>query len=116
MNPGMRHGMGEGHGSDLISRVQELLAGLVAGQSLQAGESPVGSPAPRVLDAASPRFAETVNRLATMTLDRFAREGQPLEVRVPWLEVTLWFVPRSGTPRRSSGPAPAVVACGRRAN
>jgi hypothetical protein len=28
-----------------------------------------------------------------MPLSRFAREGQCLEVRVPWLEVTLWFVP-----------------------
>ena len=32
-------------------------------------------------------------RLLAMPLDRFAREGQCLEVRVPWLDVTLWIVP-----------------------
>jgi hypothetical protein len=26
-------------------------------------------------------------------LDRFVHEGQLVEIRVPWLEVTLWFVP-----------------------
>jgi ubiquinone biosynthesis protein UbiJ len=31
--------------------------------------------------------------ILAMPLDRFAREGQCLEVRVPWLDVTLWFVP-----------------------
>jgi hypothetical protein len=31
--------------------------------------------------------------LLSMPLDRFAREGQLVEVRVPWLDVTLWFVP-----------------------
>jgi hypothetical protein len=28
-----------------------------------------------------------------MPLDQFAREGQLVEVRVPWLDVTLWFAP-----------------------
>ena len=28
-----------------------------------------------------------------MPLDRFAREDQLLEVRIPWLDVTVWFVP-----------------------
>jgi hypothetical protein len=28
-----------------------------------------------------------------MPLDMFAREGALLEVRVPWLDVTLWMVP-----------------------
>ncbi len=36
---------------------------------------------------------EAVGHLLAMPLDVFAREGQPLEVRVPWLTVTLWFVP-----------------------
>jgi len=31
--------------------------------------------------------------ILAMPLDRFARDGQLLEVRVPWLEVTLWFAP-----------------------
>ncbi len=34
-----------------------------------------------------------LTEIMTMPLDRFAREGQCLEVRVPWLDVTLWFVP-----------------------
>src|SRR5712691_13376182 len=32
-------------------------------------------------------------RVLAMPLDTFAREGQPIEVRVPWLDVTLWIVP-----------------------
>ncbi len=32
-------------------------------------------------------------RLLGMPLDLFAREGSPIEVRVPWLPVTLGFVP-----------------------
>jgi hypothetical protein len=31
--------------------------------------------------------------ILAMPLDQFARDGQSLEVRVPWLDVTLWFVP-----------------------
>jgi hypothetical protein len=31
--------------------------------------------------------------LIAMPLDVFARNGQWLEVRVPWVKVTLWFVP-----------------------
>ena len=37
--------------------------------------------------------SEEVARLLSMPLPRFAQEGCLLEVRVPWLEVTLWFVP-----------------------
>jgi hypothetical protein len=46
--------------------------------------------------------------ILAMPLDQFAREGQLLEVRVPWLDVTVWFVPeerdaealgREGVPR-----------------
>ena len=28
-----------------------------------------------------------------MSLDQFSREGRVIEVRVPWLDMTLWFVP-----------------------
>jgi hypothetical protein len=38
-------------------------------------------------------FADVTARLVAMPLDRFARDGQLLEVRVPWLDVTVWFVP-----------------------
>jgi hypothetical protein len=40
-----------------------------------------------------PGFAETVAHLLGLPLARFAEAGQMLEVRVPWLPVTLWFVP-----------------------
>ena len=54
-----------------------------------------------------------------MPLDRFMREGQFLEVRVPWLDVTLWFVPeerdaaaleRSGARRGGVWTASELVA------
>ena len=32
-------------------------------------------------------------RLLALPLDRFAQEGSLLEVRAPWLPMTLWFVP-----------------------
>ena len=32
-------------------------------------------------------------RILAMPLDRFACEGQLLGVRIPWLDVTVWFVP-----------------------
>jgi hypothetical protein len=39
-------------------------------------------------------FGSVVARLVRMPLHVFEREGCPLEVRVGWLPVTLWFVPR----------------------
>ena len=33
---------------------------------------------------------EELSRLLAMPLDLFARAGASLEVRVPWLDVTLW--------------------------
>src|SRR5262245_56411986 len=33
-------------------------------------------------------------RLLGMSLEEFEREGCPIEVKVPWLEATLWWVPR----------------------
>lgn len=37
--------------------------------------------------------AETSADLLAMPLDVFAREGRPLEIRVPWWPTTLWFAP-----------------------
>lgn len=37
--------------------------------------------------------AQPQSRLLSLSLPSFAREGQPLEVRVPWWPQTLWFVP-----------------------
>ncbi len=56
-------------------------------------KSPGPRPSRELLHPDSPGFAETVARLVGMPLDVFAREGQPLEVHVPWWPETLWFVP-----------------------
>ena len=46
-----------------------------------------------VADGAKAAGVVDLTELLAMPLDQFMREGQLLEVRVPWLEVTLWFVP-----------------------
>ncbi len=46
------------------------------------------------VDPPAPMLDRTlVARLLGMRLDEFAREGQPLEIRVPWWPETLFFVP-----------------------
>ena len=66
------------------------------------------SPEPSIVSDDLVSTTPDLTELLTMPLDQFMREGQLLEVRVPWLEVTLWFVPeerdaaaleRSGTRR-----------------
>ena len=42
---------------------------------------------------ATPVDAETLAQLLEMPLDVFAREGQPVELRVPWWPATLFLVP-----------------------
>lgn len=37
---------------------------------------------------------DLVSRLLGMDLGEFEREGQPLELKVPWLADNLWFVPQ----------------------
>jgi hypothetical protein len=54
--------------------------------------------------------------ILAMPLDEFASHGKLLEVRVSWLNVTLWFVPESGMRSRSSVTAWAGGGCGRRRN
>jgi hypothetical protein len=60
------------------------------------------APTPPPLDPDLPAF------LLALPLDHFAREGQPLEVRVPWWPETLWFVPgeRDLAALRRQGVAP----------
>ncbi len=36
------------------------------------------------------------SRILKMPLERFEREGNPVEVRISWLPETLWFVPARG--------------------
>jgi len=43
---------------------------------------------------AAPADPATVARLLEMPLDVFAREGQPIELRVARPDVTLWMVPK----------------------
>lgn len=53
------------------------------------------SPCPAPPPASAPVGPVTADRarLLAMPLDRFAREGRPLEVRVRWWPQTFWFVP-----------------------
>jgi ubiquinone biosynthesis protein UbiJ len=46
-----------------------------------------------VSDRVSAAAVLDVTEILAMPLDRFAREGQCLEIRIPWLDVPLWFVP-----------------------
>ena len=54
---------------------------------------------PNIRELLSSRKPEILNaltaeeHLSRMPLDHFEREGSLLEVRVPWLPETLWFVP-----------------------
>lgn len=61
----------------------EVMALLMAGDpEALSGESP-------------PTVAHTGVDVLNMPLDRFGREGAPVEIRVPWWpEATMWFVPQ----------------------
>jgi hypothetical protein len=48
-----------------------------------------------VADGASALGVVDLTGILAMPLGRFEREGQCLEVRVQWLDVTLWFVPEA---------------------
>ncbi len=59
--------------------------------ALLAHHAPPSPPGPNRPDSRG--FAEAVTRFLGMPLHQFAREGAFLEIEVPWLEVTLFFVP-----------------------
>jgi hypothetical protein len=44
-------------------------------------------------DSPAPCVATVTAHLLAMPLDVFARDGQPIEIRVRWWPETLWFVP-----------------------
>jgi len=67
------------------------LGSLAGGWSGRAGRPAAASSAE--LRPGGAGFAEAVARLGAMPLDRFEREGQLLEIRVPWHAETLWLVP-----------------------
>ena len=77
---------------DLTPRIDKLVGSLSAGRP---GEQAPGRVTVRwpSLRAGDPGFAEALARLVAMPLNQFARDGQLLEIRIPWLNVTLWFVP-----------------------
>jgi hypothetical protein len=77
--------------ADLRPRVEELVGRLTAGRDREPRRPAGGTLAD--LRPGDAGFAETVARLVAMPLDRYAREGAPLEIQVPWLGQTLWFVP-----------------------
>ena len=77
--------------ADLRPRVEQLVGRLAGGRDRGAGRPAGGTVAD--LRPGDADFAETVARLVAMPLDRYAHEGAPLEIQVPWLGQTLWFVP-----------------------
>jgi hypothetical protein len=77
--------------ADLTGRIDHLVGWLTTGAAVgQPG--PAGGPPPG-LRPNDPAFADMVAGLLGMPLDQYARTGAPLDIRVPWLDVTLWFVP-----------------------
>ena len=76
---------------DLTPRVKELV-GRLAGAS-QTGIRLATRGSPSELRPGEPGFDDVVAQLEAMSLDRYAVQGAPLEIRVPWHGETLWFVP-----------------------
>jgi len=52
--------------------------------------------------------------ILAMPLDQFASNGKLLEVRVPWLDVTLWFVPEERDAEVLVRDGVSRDGCGRR--
>lgn len=76
--------------TDLKLRIDQLVGRLVGGRDSGTERRDGGShPALRSGDAG---FAEPVAQLVAMPIDQYARKGAPLEVQVPWLSETVWFV------------------------
>ena len=79
--------------ADLTPRIAKLLGNLARARR-PAGQAPAQVVAPPLaLRAGDPGFADAVAHLVGMPLDRYARDGAPLEVQVPWHGETLWLVP-----------------------
>jgi hypothetical protein len=73
----------------VLEHREALRALILAGDSGQ----PVPVPAATVVGEPPGAGPEALARLLAMSLDVFAREGQPVEVRVRWWPASLWFVP-----------------------
>jgi hypothetical protein len=72
--------------SDLTSSLATLAERL--GTRLGPARGPDG-----VEDGVRVEGAINLAGILAVPLDRFACDGQLLEIRVPWLDVTLWFAP-----------------------
>src|SRR6266849_977280 len=75
--------------ADLRDVMKEHKGEILKLLATDAGDGLAEAPTPGSPSAPRPALA----RMLGMPLDVFAREGQPLEVRVPWAPVTLWFCP-----------------------
>lgn len=83
--------------ADLRRRGAELR---VAGDRLQVVARPgvVNEQDRAALSAAKPQVLQHLtleSRLLGMSLEEFEQAGWAMELRVPWLDVTLWWVPRA---------------------
>ena len=68
----------------------------------------------KALAACKPEVLERLtseSRLLSMSLDEFEQQDLSMEVTVPWLDKTLWFVPRRDHAARvcADGVAPGRV-------
>jgi hypothetical protein len=77
--------------TDLTARIEELVGRFATRRTAELDRPATVSSMPGGSGDAG--FAETVARLVSIPLDQYARDGEPLEIRVPWCEETLWFVP-----------------------
>jgi len=94
---------------DLNVTLRALAARLAAAGPPARPQEATASSAPEApANGADRRTANLdLTELLAMPLDQFMREGQLLEVRVPWLDVTLWFVPQeldAEAARRAGAP------------
>ena len=76
--------------ADLRPRIDRLVDTLSGDRSTGPPDARVTPP---VLLPGDRGFTEAVARVVAMPLDRYAREGAALEIRVPYHGETLWLVP-----------------------
>jgi hypothetical protein len=88
--------------ADLTGRIDHVVGQLTT-RAAPGQPGPAGGPPAVELRPNDPAFADMVAGLLGMPLDQYARMGAPLEVRVPWLDVTLWFVPAGADADRLGG-------------
>ena len=80
---------------DLSLALRTLAVSLTREEARARPIEPAGAARPEPTVSLDDRLAATPDlvQLLAMPLDEFAREGQPLQIRVAWHAQTLWFVP-----------------------